>query len=216
MLLLTSTWLRADAPDRARALFDEGRKLAAAHDHAGAIGKYAESLVADPNQADVHAFKAASHLSLGQTDNAQREIDIALKLDASDYRFSEIAGQIRIAQGQVKDGRALYEKAAQLSLKNAGAIYTDLAAALASRNDGALSGDIESALKSAAAADPPGAEALFQLGQSYANAGRQEGKAYLRKYLDLSAALPESKRDAEKMQVAKQLIRALEILQQTP
>ena len=64
----------------------------------------------------------------------------------------------------------------------------------------------------AAAADPPSAEALFQLGQSYANAGKQEGKTYLQKYLDVSAKLPEGQQDKQKMQVAKQLIRALDII----
>ena len=222
-ILTAATLLRADPPagaaapvNQAKALFEEARKLAAANDHAGAIAKYAQSLAIDPACAEVHAYKAASHLALGQPDDAQSEIDAALKLDGKDFRFWEIAGQIKVKAGQVKDGRALYEKAAGLSPHDAGVIYTDLAAALATRNEPALNPQIESALQSAAAADPPGADALFQLGQSYANAGRQEGKTYLQRYLQVSEKLPESQRDAEKMQVAKQMIRALDILKQGP
>jgi tetratricopeptide (TPR) repeat protein len=199
----------------AKKLFDEGRALAAAHDHKAAIDKYAQSLADDPNQAEVHAYKAASHLALGQVDLAQQEADAALKLDPKDFRFHEIAGQIKVAQNRIPEGRSLYDQAAKLSPANAGAIYTDLAAAMAERNDPALTGDIDAALKAAAAADPPGADALFQLGQSYANAGKQEGKAYLQRYLDVSAKLPEAQRDVQKMQVARQLIRALDVLRQS-
>ena len=85
--------------------------------------------------------------------------------------------------------------------------------ALSARNDPSLSGEIEAALKTAATADPPSPEALFQLGQSYANAGRQEGKGYLRQYLELAAKLPEDQRDPQKVQLAKQLIRALDVVQ---
>lgn len=221
-VLTMAALLRADppanaaGPEQAKTLFEEGRKLAAANDHAGAILKYAQSLAADPARAEVHAYKAASHLAIAQPNDAQREIDAALKLDDKDFRFWEIAGQIKIGAGQAKEGQALYEKAAHLSPRDAGAIYTDLAAALASRSDPSLSAPIDAALKSAAAADPPGADALFQLGQSYANAGRQEGKTYLQKYLQVTATLPESQRDLQKIQVAKQMIRALDILRQGP
>jgi tetratricopeptide (TPR) repeat protein len=222
-VLMVTALARGDAPaaaapqtEEAKSLFEAGRKLAAANDHAGALEKYAASLAADPSRAEVHAYKAASHLALGQPDEAQREVDMALKLDAKDFRFWEISGQIRIGRGEIKEGSALYAKAAELSPRDAGAIYTDLAAALANRNDTALNAQIESALKTAAAADPPGADALFQLGQTYANAGRQEGKAYLQRYLKAAADLPEAQRDAQKIQVAKQMIRALDILRNGP
>ena len=93
-------------------------------------------------------------------------------------------------------------------------MYLDLAAAFAGKNDAALTGEIESALRAAAAAEPPSGEALFQLGQSYANAGKQQGKAFLRRYLDVAAKQPEAEQDRQKIQVAKQLIRALDALNQ--
>jgi cytochrome c-type biogenesis protein CcmH/NrfG len=91
-------------------------------------------------------------------------------------------------------------------------MYTDLAAALSAQNDASVAGDIEAALKAAASADPPSPEALFQLGQTYANSGKQEGKTYLQKYLDVMAKLPADQRDPQKIQLAKQLIRALDAL----
>ena len=196
-----------------RAYFEEGRKLAEGHDHAEAIEKYAQSLALDPRQAEVHAYKAASHLALAQFDPAKREINLALQLDENDFRYPEIAGQIEISQGRIEKGKEWFTKAMKLSPKSAGTIYMDLAGALAGRNDAGLAGDIDAALKAAANADPPSAEALFQLGQSYANAGRIEGKKFLQRYLEVSQKLPAEKQDTQKMQIAKQLIKALEILE---
>ena len=126
----------------------------------------------------------------------------------------ELAGQVKVAQNQSNQGRSLFDKAAALSPKTAGAMYVDLAAALAAKNDNRLTGEIESALKAATIAEPPSAEALFQLGQGYANAGKQEGKAYLQKYVDVATKLPAADQDKQKIQVAKQLIRALDSLKQ--
>jgi cytochrome c-type biogenesis protein CcmH/NrfG len=146
---------------------------------------------------------------------AQQESEQALQLDKNEATWWEIAGRVKAAMNQPSQARALFDKAAQLAPKRAGAIYVDLAAALAARNDPKLAGDIEAALKLAASADPPSPEALFQLGQGYANAGKAEGKVYLQKYLDASNKLPEAERDPQKMQVAKQMIRALDILNST-
>ena len=73
-----------------------------------------------------------------------------------------------------------------------------------------------SALKKAAAANPPGTEALFALGQSYANAGRPEARQYLQRYLDAASALPAEKRDEQKVRLAKQLIRAIDAVKGIP
>ena len=64
----------------------------------------------------------------------------------------------------------------------------------------------------AASATPPNLEALFNLGQSYAGAGKQEGRPFLQRYLEESAKLPEESRDKQKTQLAKQMIRALDAL----
>jgi hypothetical protein len=198
----------------AEALFAAGKKLAADGDHKGAIAKYNDALALEPKQASVMAYKAISQLALGQSREAQQTVEEALRINDKDAQVWEVAGQVKAAQGQANQARSLYDKAAQISPKTAGAMYLDLAAALAARNDSGLAKEIESALKAAAGAEPPSAEALFQLGQSYANAGKQEGKQYLQRYLEVSAKLPEAEQDKQKMQVAKQLIRALDILKQ--
>jgi len=214
MVLLLSAFLHAAPPatSPARTFFEQGQALAARHDHAAAIAKYDQSLAQDPNQADVHAYKSASLVALNQLPQAQTEISTALKLDPKDFRFPEIQGQIELTQGHIDQAKVCYDKAIAIAPHQAGAIYLDWAAALAARNDPALAAKIDAALKSAAAADPPSVEALFQLGQSYANAGKPEGKTYLQKYVEQSAKLPEAQRDAQKIQIAKQLIRALDIL----
>jgi Flp pilus assembly protein TadD len=196
----------------ADALFAAGKKLAADGDHKAAISKYNEALALEPKNASILAYKALSLVALGQAKEAEPIVEEALRLGDKDAQVWEVAGQVKVARNQIDQGRSLFDKAAQLSPKTAGAIYMDLAAALAAKNDNALAKEIESALKAAASAEPPSAEALFQLGQSYANAGKQEGKAYLQKYLDVSTKLPEAQQDKQKMQVAKQLIRALDII----
>jgi tetratricopeptide (TPR) repeat protein len=198
--------------DSAEALFAAGRKLATDGDHKAALAKYAEAIAVDPKNVTYLAYRALSQLALGQSKEAQQTIEDALRLNDKEAVVWEVAGQIKAAQNQPNQARALFDKAAQLSPKTAGATYVDLAAALAARKDNNLAKDIESALKAAAAAEPPSAEALFQLGQSYASAGRQEGKAYLKRYVDLSAKLPEAEQDKQKVQIAKQLIRALDII----
>ena len=127
---------------------------------------------------------------------------------------SYIGGRLQIARGNIDEGSGLYERAAKTSPRNAGKVYADLAAALAERKDEKLSGRIESALKSAASADPPHVDAMFDLGQSYVSAGKPEGKVYLKRYLDAEAKLPDDQRDKQKMQLARKMIRAVDILNQ--
>jgi hypothetical protein len=202
----------ATTNNSADALFSAGKKLASEGDHKGAIAKYDEALGQEPKNGSILAYKALSLVAMGQAKQAEPIIEEALRVSDKDAQVWEVAGQVKVAKNQIDQGRSLFDKAAQLSPKTAGAIYMDLAAALAAKNDNALAKEIESALKAAASAEPPSAEALFQLGQSYANAGKQEGKAYLQKYLDVSAKLTEAQQDKQKMQVAKQLIRALDII----
>jgi tetratricopeptide (TPR) repeat protein len=200
------------ASDKEEDPFTAARALAAKGDHAAALVKYDEAIKLAPSNGSILAYRALSHLALGQTHQAEDDVEAALHLNDKDAIIWESAGQVKVGLKQYAQARALFDKAARLSPKSAGAMYTDLAAALEAQNDPALAGDIESALKSAGDADPPSPEALFQLGQAYANSGKQEGKTYLHKYLDVTATLPADKRDPQKIQLAKQLIRALDAL----
>jgi tetratricopeptide (TPR) repeat protein len=200
------------AADKEEDPFTAARTLAAKGDHAAALTKYDEAIKLAPLNGSILAYRALSHLALGQTRQAQDDVEAALHLNDKDAIIWESAGQVKVSLKQYAQARALFDKAAQLSPKTAGAMYTDLAAALEAQNDPALAGDVESALKSAGNAEPPSPEALFQLGQAFANSGKQEGKPYLQKYLDVTAKLPPAQRDPQKVQLAKQLIRVLDAL----
>jgi tetratricopeptide (TPR) repeat protein len=196
--------------DAVAALFSEGESLARKGDHRAAIEKYDAALAKDPRAAKLHAYRAISLMASKQYDEAQGAIDSALRLNDKEHTYHEIAGQLKLAQGRVDEGMKLYDRAAAIAPRSAGSVYMDLAAVLSARNDPRLSTEIDKALKKAAGADPPSLDALFALGQSYVNAGRTEGKDYLRRYIELATALPEGKRDQTKIRLAKQLIRAID------
>lgn len=193
-------------------LFAEGEALARKREHRAAIAKYDAAIALDPKAPRPHAFKALSLMALKDLDAAGKEIDAALALNPKEFTYHEMAGQLKILQGSIEEGKSLYDKAAALSPDNAGAVYMDLAAALSLRNDPKLNADIEKSLKKAADANPPSPDALFTLGQSYVNAGRSEGKTYLQRYIEAATKLPEEKRDEKKIRLARQLIRAIEAI----
>jgi len=196
-------------PDSAK-LFAAGEALARAGDHAGALTQYDAALAADPKASKVLAYKAVSLMAQRKFDQAERAIAAALAMNPKEFTYIEISGQNNLAQGQIDAGKALYDRAAELAPESAGAIYLDLAAALAARKEPALAVQVQAALEKSATAKPPHPNALFALGQSYISAGKVEGKAYLQRYLDITAKLPEPQRDAQKIQLAKQLIRAID------
>jgi len=193
-------------------LVAHGQVLAEQGNHSAALEKYDKALARDSSSADAHAWKAASLIALKQLEDADAEIQKALKSNGDEFTYQMIAGRLQIARGNIDEGSSTYEKAARLSPRNAGKIYADLAAAMADRKDEKLNGRIEAALKSAASADPPHLDALFNLGQSYVSAGKPEGRDYLKRYLDAQAKLPEDQRDKQKMQLARKMIRAVDIL----
>ena len=197
-------------------LFTEGETLARKGQHREAVAKYDAAIAADARLAKAHAYKALSLMSTRDLEGAERAAGRAVSMDPKDYTFQEIAGQVKVAQGRIAEGKALYERAATMSPPNAGAVYTDLAAVLAARKEERLAGEIDAALKRAAAAEPPSAEALFALGQSYVNGGRVEGKGYLQRYIEVASRLPEGKRDETKIRLARQLIRAIDAVKGTP
>lgn len=191
----------------AQALLQAGQPQAALNAYDAALGR-------DPTLADAHAGKAAALLELGKLPEAQRAIDAALRLQADRPAYHFIAARLHIAQGRFPEARSAADRAAQLAPAKAGLFYADLAAALAAAKSPAAEPLIEPALQAAAAAEPPSPWALFELGQSLIAAGKPQGADYLRRYLAQQQQLPENQRDPRRIRLARQMIRAMEILQQ--
>jgi len=114
-------------------LVAHGQALAEQDNHSAAIEKYDGAIARDPGSADAHAWKSASLIALKRLDDAEPEIQKALKANGDEFTYQMIAGRLQIARGNIDEGSALYERAAKLSPRNAGKVYADLAAALADR-----------------------------------------------------------------------------------
>jgi adenylate cyclase len=72
------------------------------------------ALALDPSLAEAHAVKAKILTELGQTDEASREIDVALRLDPESYEVNRSAGKLRYRQRRLADAIRHYEKAMTL------------------------------------------------------------------------------------------------------
>ena len=201
----------AAEPEAALRALAEGQSLAAKGDHHGALAKFESALAADDKLAEAHAARAGSLLSLKRVDEAEASVKRALALK-DEAGFHAISGRVEIVKGNIEEGRKRYDRAASLSPKSAGTFYGDLAGALSARREEKLAPAIESALKAAVAANPPDLDSLFNLGQSYVSAGREEGVKYLRRFVEEQGKLPKERRDEQRTRVAKQMIRAMEIL----
>ncbi len=205
----------ATQADPVEALLQQGRALEAQHDHGAAAAKYREALKIRPDEPRAHAALAVSLMNDNKLEEAQTQIKEAARLAPNDSAFVMISGHLEILRNNFDAGQALYAKAAQMSPAGTGVVYADLAAALASKNEGGkFDNQILTALKAASSANPPNLDALFNLGQTYAGVGRQEGRPYLQRYVEEELKLPENQRDARKVKVAKQLMRALDAIRQ--
>lgn len=216
VVILICPTLAAAAPattqSAAGSLVEQGRALAQAGEHLAAIEKYQQAMAAEPRAAAAYAYMAASQLAMKMSREAQATIDQGLRQVPGDYRLIQMSGQVLLSQDKIDAAIERYQQAAGLSPAEAGTIYADLAGALAARNDPRLDGRIEAALKAAAQANPPHLDSLFNLGQSYAAAGRQEGRTYLQRYIELASALPAEQQQPQKLRLAKQMVRALDAL----
>jgi predicted Zn-dependent protease len=212
-LLALSAMAQDDSVD---GLISAGEAAARKADHTTALAKYDAAIAKDAKAHRAHALRAVSLMATRDLDAADKAITTAIALHDTNYKYHELLGQLRIGQGKVDEGKSLYDKAAKMSPENAGAVYMDLAAALAQRDPTKHAAEIETALKQSASANPPHLDALFTLGESYVNAGRKEARDYLQRYLTESAKLPKERQDARKMQLARQLIRAIDIVKGNP
>lgn len=201
--------------DPAASILAQAQAAAREGKHSQAIEEYRQVLALSPNDAAAHAGLGGSLLAVGDLDRAQSHIRRALELAPKDPSYHMLLGRLQIAQNQLDDAESAYSQAAKLSPKTAGAIWSDFASVLASKNDEHLATRIQQALERAVDADPPSPDALFTLGQIYVKAGRQEGKPYLQHFIQIQESLPKEQQNSRRIRLAKQMIRALDILKST-
>jgi tetratricopeptide (TPR) repeat protein len=192
-------------------LVEEGRALAEKGQHAAAIEKFNAAVAADAKLAEAHAGLAASHLTLGRVDEAEAAANRAIELQPKEPGYRMILGRVFVRREQYDKAKAAYVAAADASPAKAGVIYFDFASVLTGRKGEEPSALIDWSLRQAADATPPHLDAMFTLGQSYAAVGKDEGSAWLNRYVEGQNKLPEDKRDKRKIRLARQMIRALEL-----
>jgi len=72
------------------------------------------ALELDPGLAEAHAVKAKILTDLGRTEEASREIEVALRLDPESYEVHRSAGKLRYRQRRIEDAIHHYSKAMSL------------------------------------------------------------------------------------------------------
>jgi adenylate cyclase len=98
----------------------------------GGLAAAERALVLNPDLAEAHAVKARILCEENRFDEADREIDIALRLDPESYQVNRSAALLRFRQKQIEEAAAYWEKAMTLEEDDFGSagmlitIYTAL------------------------------------------------------------------------------------------
>jgi adenylate cyclase len=80
----------------------------------GGLAAVERALALNPDLAEAHAVKARILCEETRYDGAEREIDIALRLDPGSYQVNRAAGLLRFRQKQIDEAAAYWEKALTL------------------------------------------------------------------------------------------------------
>ncbi len=80
----------------------------------GGLAAAERALTLNPDLAEAHAVKARILSEENRTDEADREIDIALRLDPESYEVNRAAGLLRFRQEQIEQAAVYWEKAVTL------------------------------------------------------------------------------------------------------
>src|SRR5262249_52745003 len=80
----------------------------------GGVAAAERSLALNPDLAEAHAVKARILSEENRYDEADREINIALRLDPESYQVNNAAGLLRFRQKQIEEAAAYWEKALTL------------------------------------------------------------------------------------------------------
>jgi adenylate cyclase len=80
----------------------------------GGLAAAERALELNPNFADAHAVKARILSEENRSDEASREIEIALRLDSESYQVNRCAALLRFRQKRIKEAATYWEKALTL------------------------------------------------------------------------------------------------------
>ena len=98
----------------------------------GGLAAVERALALNPDLAEAHAVKARILCEENRYDEADREIDIALRLDSESYQVNRSAGLLKFRQKQIEEAASYWEKALTLEQDDFGSagmlvtVYTAL------------------------------------------------------------------------------------------
>ena len=181
--------------------FDAGLKFAAEGKLAEAIAEYDKALEKDADQPYIHANKADALSKVDKLPEALAEYQKAIALKPDDAAMYTNMGVLLGKMGKVAESQEAFKKAASVNPAAAGQNFYNLGATLVNSGRAAEAAE---AFKQAIAADPNFAEAYYQLGICMSGNPQTMPDAIkaLEKYIQIG-------RNAEQVEVAKQLISAL-------
>jgi len=191
---------RKELEGEIKAVFEEGKTLAEAGDHAQAIEAFKKALEMAPDEPVIFAAIAKAQSDLGQNEEALISYQKAMEGDSYNPDLHMNLGVVLNALGRVDEAREAFKKSAELNPANAAQTYYNLGATLV--NSGDTSGAIE-AFKQSISSDPNYAESYYQLGICLS--GDQDSAPAveaLKKYVEIGQR-------TDQVEVAKQIIEAL-------
>lgn len=191
---------RKEMEGEIKAVFEEGKMLADAGDHAQAIEAFKKALEMAPDEPVIFAAIAKAQSDLGQNEEALVSYQKAIENDSYNPDLHMNLGVVLNALGRVEEAREAFKKSAELNPANAAQTYYNLGATLV--NSGDTLGAIE-AFKQSLSSDPNYAESYYQLGICLSG-DEDSGPAIeaLKKYVEIGQR-------TDQVEVAKQIIAAL-------
>ena len=190
------------ATGEVKSIFEGGLALAQQGKYAEAAVEYQKALEKDPKQPYIYANLADALSRANKMNEALEAYNKAIALKPDDAAMYTNMGVLLGKMGKTAESQEAFKKAASINPAAAAQNFFNLGATLV--NSG-KSADAAEAFKQAIAADPNFAEAYYQLGICLSGnpATIAESIKALKKYTEIG-------KNAEQVEVAKQLVAALE------
>ncbi len=190
-----------EASGEVKALFDAGLAFAQQAKYDEAIAEFKKALAIDPEQPYILANMADAMGRANQLEQALQTYQKSVALKPDDAAMYTNMGVLLGRMGKTEESQEAFKKAASINPGAAGQNFYNLGATLV--NSGRTA-DAAAAFKQAIAADPNFAEAYYQLGICLSGnpSTIPEALQALEKYTQIG-------KNAEQVEVAKQLIQAL-------